>query len=129
MYQLSQREATYIKVIKRLGGSRVRLRALARELGVSAPSALEEVRHLEKKGLLKNKRGFITLTEKGLEAVETLRRTHIAFETLLSSYGVLPKEACVSAHEFDFAIPKSVADRVFQAMGNPSICPEGREEC
>lgn len=44
MYQLSQREATYIKAIKRLGGSRVRLRALARELGVSAPSALEEVR-------------------------------------------------------------------------------------
>jgi len=129
VFGLSDKEARYLKAIKRLGRPQVRLIDLARELGASTPSALEEVRHLMAKGVVVNTRGHIALTAKGEEALEMLRRAHIALETILKRQGVGGEETCSEIHKFDYALPEHLAQRLYEAVGRPAVCPTGKAEC
>jgi DtxR family Mn-dependent transcriptional regulator len=126
---LSKREVAYLRRVSRSGRVGIRLSALARELSVAPPSALEEVRHLEAKGLLRNTGGRITLTKEGRRMTEAIRKTHLSFETVLTRLGVPIQEACRSIHDFDFAVPQELADRVYEAIGRPDKCPKGELEC
>lgn len=126
---LSKREVAYLMRVNKSGRMGIRLSTLARELSVAPPSALEEVRHLEAKGFLRNVRGRITLTEKGKSTTEAIRITHLSFETVLTRLGVPIQEACRSTHDFDFAVPRELADKVYEAIGRPDRCPKGELEC
>jgi len=129
LFGLSDKEARYIKTIERLGGSNVRLRDLAKEMGVSTPSALEEVRHLMAKGIVLNNRGHIELTPKGRNALETLRRAHIALETIFAKQGLTVEESCSEIHTFDYAVPEHLVQKLYEAAGKPILCPKGQAEC
>jgi DtxR family Mn-dependent transcriptional regulator len=129
LFGLSNREAAYVRALKKFGGSSVKLKELAEELGVSTPSALEEVRHLTAKGLVENRRGHITLTRKGLAVLEALRLAHISLETIFARQDLAPEESCSSIHSFDYAIPESLVEKLYDAAGKPRVCPEGNSEC
>ncbi|MEM0120487.1 MAG: metal-dependent transcriptional regulator [Thermoprotei archaeon] len=129
MFGLSDKEAKYIKAIEKLGGSDVRLRDLAKDMCVSTPSALEEVRHLMAKGIVVNNHGFIGLTPKGRRALESLRRAHIALETIFARQGLTVEEACSEIHSFDYAVPEALAEKLYEAAGKPTFCPKGKAEC
>jgi Mn-dependent DtxR family transcriptional regulator len=129
LFGLSDKEAKYLKTIRKLGGVNVKLRSLAKEMGVSPPSALEEVRHLEGKGIVTNRHGYIGLTVKGEQALETLRRAHLALETIFVKQGLIVDEACGEIHSFDFALPEDLAQKLYEAAGKPSLCPRGEAEC
>lgn len=129
VFDLSRKEVSYLRSIFTLGGKGVRLIELSRKLGVASPSALQEVRHLEAKGLVTNTRGSISLTDTGLNALASHRSAHIAIETLLAQHGISGREVCKQIHAFDYALPEDMVRKVYAALGKPSECPQGHSEC
>ncbi|MEM3670260.1 MAG: hypothetical protein QW767_00735 [Thermoprotei archaeon] len=124
----SRKELLYLKAIANQGHD-TRLIDLSRSVGVASPSALEELRHLEAKGFVENTRGLISLTKRGRNVLKAHSRVHIAFETLLAEHGVQGPDVCEGIHEFDFALPMSMASKVYKAAGRPRLCPDGHSEC
>jgi len=128
--RLSEREIRYLAVLKKLRGKDVRLKDLSFELNVATPSAHEEVRHLQKKGMVvSSEGGLISLTEHGISALENIRAVHIALETILSGYGFSEEEACKSSHSFECAVPSEVGLKLYSVLGKPVKCPSGHDEC
>ncbi len=126
--ELSEREYRYLTALKTSSPAGVRLKDLAATLGVSTPSAHEEVKHLSMKGMVINRRGMISLSTKGRRSLERLRAVHLALETILTSYGY-GKGACGATHSFEYAIPPRVASAICDATGRPRECPQGHSEC
>jgi len=129
MHDLSEKEIAYMKEVYKGGTHGVRLNKLATSLGISPPSALEEVRRLQKKALLKNEGGRITMDKNGVEALEALRVTHIALETALVRLGMPAEDVCSAVHAFDFKVPSDLAQRIYRAVGKPARCPNGKSNC
>lgn len=129
MYNLSEKEMIYMKEVYRGGVQGVRLSMLATALGISPPSALEEVRHLQKKALLKNEGGRITISKNGMKVLEALRITHIAFETAFVRLGMPVEDVCAAVHVFDFKVPQELGLKIYRAVGKPAKCPNGKFSC
>jgi Mn-dependent transcriptional regulator len=91
-----KRKEDYLRIIYELQRSlgSVRMRDVSRALGVSMPSALEELRRLEREGLIRYSRGSVMLTEDAerlAERIDRRRRTlEEFFEVIL---GAEPEEA------------------------------------
>ncbi|MFP3308396.1 MAG: metal-dependent transcriptional regulator [Nitrososphaeria archaeon] len=91
-----KRKEDYLRTVYELQRSlgSVRMRDVSRALGVSMPSALEELRGLEREGLIRYSRGSVRLTEDAerlAERIDRRRRTlEEFFEVIL---GADPEEA------------------------------------
>ena len=125
---MSRREADYLLAIYRLSNRRgVRLKDVARTLGVNPSTAAEALANLALKGLVvKLGRGLYLLSPFGLEVVKELLRKHRILETFLArALDMDVDEACAYAACFDFSVPSALVDRMCSAMGHPSYCPHG----
>ncbi|MEM3519949.1 MAG: metal-dependent transcriptional regulator [Candidatus Hadarchaeales archaeon] len=126
---ISQSEEEYLEAIYRLGGARgekVRVKDLAKAIGVKDPSVVEMIERLEKKRLVKRSEDGISITKKGkAQAIKTVRRHELA-ERLLSDVLGYPLDkiheiACRLEHVMD----DEMEERIEKILKNPSSCPHG----
>lgn len=124
---ISRRELSYLLVIINLNnnGDKVTISKVAKNMGVSPPSAYEEINHLEKKSLVEKDIDDIKVTEKGRRAVSLLLSSHRIIETWLKNLGFTEEEACNLASQFDEYVPIQVIEKLFENLGKPSKCPHG----
>ncbi|ADG90770.1 metal-dependent transcriptional regulator [Thermosphaera aggregans] len=92
----SIREEEYVEVIYELQEcGNLKIREIARRLGVKPSSVVEFLRKLEEKGLLEYKKGGkVQLTSKGLEVAKSLEAKHQLLYRFLTALGV-PKEIAI----------------------------------
>jgi len=98
---------------------------VADHLGISAPSAVEMLRKLEKEGLVIYKaRQGIELTDKGREIAKRIIRAHRLTEVLmkeaLKTY-VREKTVCGMEHHMD----EEFMDALCTLLNHPRKCPHG----
>lgn len=123
---MSVRSEDYLALLYRLGelGISARLNLIARELRVSAPSALRELSRLERKGLIAKRKPVYLLTEKGRSVAEGVVRKHRVLERFLTDVlSADPYKAHVLAHELEHA--REFAEIADAHIGKPSFCPHG----
>lgn len=81
-----------------------RVKSIAKELGVKAPTVIEMLERMEKKGLVKHKKyGPVELTEAGREIAEQIVRRHNILENFFSEIlgldeNISREEACKIEH-------------------------------
>ncbi|MEM0378203.1 MAG: metal-dependent transcriptional regulator [Thermosphaera sp.] len=102
--EISIREEEYLEIIYELQEcGKLKVREIARRLGVKPSSVVEFLRKLRDRGLIEyEKGGKISLTSKGLEIAKGLESKHKLLYSFLVSLGV-PKEiafrdACKMEH-------------------------------
>ncbi|GGP18828.1 DtxR family iron (metal) dependent repressor [Thermocladium modestius] len=124
---ISRRELSYLLVIMNLSeeSGKASISKIAKSIGVSPPSAYEEVNHLEKKSLVEKDVDGVTVTNEGRKAVSLLLSSHRIIETWLKNLGFTDEEACNLASQFDEYVPIQVVERLFDSLGKPSKCPHG----
>lgn len=129
MMGISPREIDYLNAIKKLNdrGRPARLSALAKEIEVSPASAFEELRHLERKGLIRKQDSDIYITEEGRRSLMRAMRAHRVIESLLVRTGLDPSSACNYSKKFELEIPEEIIDRLYEFLGRPEKCPHGEE--
>ncbi len=122
---ISRRELSYLLVIMNLSeeSGKASISKIAKSIGVSPPSAYEEVNHLEKKSLVEKDVDGVTVTNEGRKAVSLLLSSHRIIETWLKNLGFTDEEACNLASQFDEYVPIQVVERLFDSLGKPSKCP------
>lgn len=124
MSKPSRREIDYLKTIPREGA---RLTEIARAMNVSAASAYEEIRHLEKKGLIVKRDQTIFITEEGQRVLIRALKAHRVIELLMVRVGVDKDEVCELTKEFDMEVPEDVIDKIHTYLGKPKSCPHGED--
>lgn len=109
---LSERAEDYLEAIYvvHLKKGYVRVKDLSSQLSVSCPSAIEMLKKLDQKRLVRyEKYGGIVLTPEGEEIARTIKDRHDTLVRLLSIAGVpadiADKDACVIEHHLS---PKSL---------------------
>lgn len=129
MSLLSQREITYLIVIKRLSEEEgfARLSKIAREMEISPASAYEEINHLIKKGFVKKDNKGISLTESGKKELNKAVKAHRVIEYWLYKLGFSLQEVCNYAKKFDYMIPYEVVEKLYVDLGKPETCPHGEK--
>ena len=123
----------YLEAILRLADSRrvVRVRDVARAVGVSAPSATGAIKTLQRHGLVSHERyEDVVLTREGKAIAETVDQRHRelrAFfeEVLLLDAEVAEEEACLLEH----AISPSTLDRLRSFLACISDCSHAKRGC
>lgn len=100
---------------------------LAKEIGVSPPSASSMMKKLSKAGFVKYKsRKGITLTKKGeKEAAKMVRRHRISERFLTDVLGLDWEEAHKEACKFEHVLSDDVEERLDEVLGSPKTCPHG----
>lgn len=109
---LSEREEDYLRGILEILEQKgyVRIRDIAKNVGVSPPSAVEMMRKLNgKKLIVYEKYGGVTLTHKGRDIAEVISKRH---ETFIRFLGIIlvpeelaVKDAHILEHQLD---PKTI---------------------
>jgi Mn-dependent transcriptional regulator len=129
MMGISPREIDYLSAIKRLndGGKPAKLSALAKEIEVSPASAFEELRHLERKGLIRKQDNDIFITEEGRKSLIRAKRAHRVIESLLVKTGLDPSSACNYSKKFELDVPEEIIEKLYEFLGRPEKCPHGEE--
>jgi len=107
-------------------GGRVKVSELSKCLHVKAPSVVQMLRKLGKKGLVDYERSGVELTKKGEEqAIRVVRRHELAERLLSDVFGhELPKVhewAC----KFEHVLDDELTDKLDEALGKPTTCPHG----
>lgn len=101
-----------ILIIKERNGE-VRSVDVVNELGFSKPSVSVAMKNLRENGYVTmNTRGFIELTEKGLEIAETMYERHKVFTQWLLKLGVSEKTAKEDACRIEHAISAETFEAV-----------------
>jgi DtxR family Mn-dependent transcriptional regulator len=98
---------------------------VAHHLGVSAPSAVEMLKKLEKKGLIiyKTRQGT-ELTEKGREIAKRIIRAHRLIEVLMKQTlktDIREETVCGMEHHMD----EEFMDALCTLLNHPRRCPHG----
>lgn len=127
--ELTPAEEEYVEALYRLKGgpgNRIKVKDVAKNLGVKDPSAVEMLKKLTKKGLVRHDRSGVELTELGEEKGLKIVRRHALAERLLSDVfkHQLPgvhEHAC----EFEHIVDDDLADKIDAMLGKPSTCPYG----
>ncbi len=101
------------------------LKAVATDLRIRPPSALDHLTVLERLGLIERYRGKSRLTPRGRECLVDYLRHHRVAESLFRNAGLEPRETCQAAHEIDLALSHRVVERIYEAQGSPAECPHG----
>jgi DtxR family transcriptional regulator, Mn-dependent transcriptional regulator len=123
----------YLEAILRLADARrvVRVRDVARAIGVSAPSATGAIKTLQKRGLVSHERyEDVTLTREGKRIaarVDGLHRELRAFfeDVLLLDPQTAENEACRLEH----SISRPTLDRLRAFLACIGDCPQADEGC
>jgi DtxR family Mn-dependent transcriptional regulator len=129
--ELSPNEEEYLEAIFKLvkeKDGKVRVKDIARSLGVKDPSVVEMLGKLKGRGLVVHDRPGVELTPKGKDGAAQVVRRHKLAERLLTdvfNYS-LPKVhdmACKLEHVLDDELTEKLDD----ALGKPKSCPHGGE--
>lgn len=109
------------------GGSSLSVSGLAQRMGVAPSTASENVRRLDKLGLISHVpyRG-ITLTEKGEKIALKMVRKHRILETYLhQKLGYPWDQVHAEAEELEHAASDKLIAAMERALGNPRVDPHG----
>jgi len=118
----------YLKALLQLGaGEHVHVSALARHLGVSAPSVTNMVARLDDEGLVEvGERGAARLTAAGERAALRVLRRHRLLETFLARVLDLDwSEVHEDAEELEHHVSDRVLDAIDRFLGHPTDDPHG----
>lgn len=127
--ELSESEEEYLESLYNLsrGKESVRVSDLAEDLDLKAPSVVEMLNKLEKKGLVDYEKSMgCSMTDKGEKLGMRVSRRHKLAERLLSDMldrdlSQVHDEACRLEHSF----ADKTADEIARILGNPETCPHG----
>lgn len=128
---LSKGEAAYLKAIyeaKVEYGKEITSVKIAEKLKVKPPSALEMIKKLSKKGLLKySPWKNVEFTKKGLKAAESAIRKHRILESCFVELFKLDRRmACLEASKIDFLISDELANIICSSLNHPKRCPHDK---
>ncbi len=128
--KITEREADYLVALYETSINRcsVSLSSLAKQLNVKSPTAIEMLKKLESKGLVKylGRKG-VKLTKKGVVSAEKIIRRHRLIETLLvEKLGLDVDTACCETKKFDSYVSFRVVELINYVLGNPVCCPHGK---
>ncbi len=112
-------------VLEENGKELVRISTVSDERGVSPPSAVQMLKKLEKKGLVKYlTREGVGLTQKGRSTASKIIRNHRLVETLMKkTLGKDVDETVVCGLEHHMT--EEFADAVCTMLNHPRKCPHG----
>ncbi len=108
-------------------GEPVSTSALARHLGVSAPTVSSMLRRLEELGLVARTADHLTgLTPHGARHARHVVRRHRLLETfLVEVVGLAPDEVHPEADALEHAVSDRLLDRIDTLLGRPATDPHG----
>ena len=119
----------YLEAIYVLGGEGQSVigARIAEYLGVTPPTVTQTLKRLEREGYIQiSAEKEISLTEKGMEASESIVRKHRLIERFLAD---MLGFDWVTAHEeagnLEHAISPRVEQRLFEVLNHPTTCPHG----
>jgi DtxR family Mn-dependent transcriptional regulator len=119
----------YLQVIYNMEreGRTVIAARLAEKIGVAAPTVWATLQRMRRDDLVRlNERKEIGLSDRGLEAAESIIRRHRLAECLLTDLLGLPwHEAHEEAHRIEHAISPRVEEQILAVLGRPATCPHG----
>lgn len=104
-----------------------RLKDISADLDVAGPTALGFLNSLMRKAFVEKGATGYRLTEKGLQRLRALDRSHRVFESLLFKVGVPLDEACAASSKVDSLMDTKAVDALCSHLGHPGKCPHGRE--
>jgi DtxR family Mn-dependent transcriptional regulator len=125
---VSRSRQNYLKALLQLGaGGSVPVSALARRLGVSAPSVTNMLAHLAEERLVDlGPRGAACLTAAGERAASLVLRRHRLLETFLARVLELDwSEVHEDAEELEHHVSDRVIDAIERFLGHPTDDPHG----
>lgn len=120
------RREDYVSAVYRFieAGLEVRLSDLARELGVTPPTAAKTLSRLEEEGYVVKRGATYALTRRGLEAASRVIRNHRVIEKfLVDELGVSTSEVHELAHRLEHV--DEFAELLDERMARPDRCPHG----
>jgi len=128
LQRLTRRQLEALRVIARSppDGPGAPLNAIARALGVRAPSALAHLGPLEGLGLISRFRGKSRITRRGAVCLEEYLRHHRVAESMFARAGLSPRATHEAALEVDLALSHRTVEEICEASGHPSVCPHGQ---
>ena len=109
------------------GGEPVKTSGLAKQLRVKAPSVVQMLEKLKRKGLVIYERHTgAKLTEKGHElAAKIVRRHKLAERLLVDVFGQDLYKVHDDACKLEHVIDDELAEKIEKKLGKPSTCPHG----
>lgn len=125
--QVPQAAQEYLEAIFEMEeeGAKIQQARIARRLGVSAATASEHVRRLEREGLVEVKGRDIRLSPRGVEIATTLVRRHRLAERLLTDMLEIPwHRAHEEAHLWEHVMSPEVEQKILSKTG-ATTCPHG----
>ena len=120
-----KRREDYLRTIYELQRSRgsVRVKDVSGALGVSMPTALEELRELDREGLVRYRRGSVSLVEEAERFAATLdRKRRILIEFLERVLGADPEEAEQEACYLEHFLSDGLLERMERVVDFAAEC-------
>ncbi len=132
MVKLSQSLEDYIEAIYLINRKKkvVRVKEIAKFLGVKTPSVVDAVSKLQDRGLIVHEKyGYLYLTKKGIEIAKSIYKKHEEVYKFLNQFlgmnkSISEKDAC----EIEHYISKETLDRIIKLMEYIESAPEGYPE-
>ncbi len=121
-----ERDCLVIVVENSSKGFPIRLADLSRKLKIKSPTALDLVKRLEKKGILKSNRGMIIPTEEGLKRYSMIVYAHRIIECALKESGESDIDSCTEAAGYDYLVSENLVSEMDRLLGRPDTCPHGK---
>jgi Mn-dependent DtxR family transcriptional regulator len=127
LQRLTRRQLEALRLIaaQPTEGRGVPLNAIARGLGVRAPSALAHLGPLEELALIARSRGKSRVTERGRTCLDEYLRHHRVAESLFAAAGLSAAATHAAALEVDLALSHRTVEEICEAEGHPKVCPHG----
>ena len=125
--ELPQGAQEYLEAIYEMEeeGAKIQQARIAKRMGVSPAAVSEQVRRLEKEGLITITGREIQLSDAGRDTATPLVRRHRLAERLLTDILEIPwHKAHEEAHKWEHVISPEVEERILAKTG-ASTCPHG----
>ncbi|MEM0074639.1 MAG: metal-dependent transcriptional regulator [Candidatus Micrarchaeaceae archaeon] len=103
-----------------------RLNQIAKELNIKPSTALSLLKRMEVKGLVKEAKGNVILTDYGRKSYKGIMLAHRSLETLFCRMGIPVSYACGEAKKIDYLIGPTYARKLWNFLGKPKNCPHGK---
>ncbi|MEM0127588.1 MAG: metal-dependent transcriptional regulator [Thermoplasmatales archaeon] len=101
-------------------------KTVSRRMGVSLPSAWEEIHRLENENIILFGRQGIEFTIKGLEIAKESVRAHRITEHFVYAYLEVPwDEVHRSVMDLEHDFTDKLLENLYRKMGSPKFCPHG----
>ena len=129
MVKLSQSLEDYVEAIYLISKNKkvVRVKEIAKFLGVKTPSVVDAVSKLQDRGfVMHEKYGYLYLTKKGVETARSIYKKHEEVFKFLNQFlgmnkNISEKDAC----EIEHYISKETLDRIIKLMEFIDSGPDG----